>query len=459
LGETVRWIGLIGNRRSARKRDIVGGETPPDTDLDETRRRELARANAAYDKYTARIQKILLTGAIITMGVFALFALLAATNSPPSPSPRLIFGKPDDSLAPSVFAILASIVIAIQLATRTRSEVSDEEEAARRRFLSSVAFVLVPTSFGLGLYLLLPFFEAAPEGRDFTRLVLCGGGSLLLAVIAADAGTALEEPDEVEQAVNAERFLRERREWLQTLEDGSLPPRKVPSILSWIVVVSMPLLLGFALGTSLGGSPRALLLGVVLAAFSGAWSYVVVGETFVAAARNTWSYLTPPTLAYVPSAAAICLVVVQVGFSAPGADIRLLALLLLLAILSFAAPALLAVVLLRVSRGRRRVFREIVVARARKMVERAERTSEKKPAAPVNKIAVAALLLSWIFPLGIVLGHRAKLQIAAAGVDDQDVALSRGSALILVARIVSFLALGLPVLALVVLMILNPAWS
>ena len=453
----MNWIALVRSRRSDREQNVELAEVPLDTNQDETRRRELARANAAYDKYTARIQKILLNGAITAIGVFALFGLLAALNSPSEPpSPQLLFVEPNDPLALSVFAILASIVIAIQLATRTRSGVSDEEEAARRRFLSSVAFVLVPTSFGLGLYLLQPLLDVAPQQLDLVRLVLCGGGALLLAFIAADAGTALEEPDEIEQAVNAERFLRERRDWLDALEGNSLPPSTVQRYWSWAVVILVPLLLGVALGVALGGSPGALVVGVILAAVCGTWSYAVVSETYVAAARNTWSYLTPSTLAYVPFAATICVVVLQIGLSKPGVDVRMLALLLLLAVLSFSVPALLAMSLLRVSRGRRQIFRDIAVGQARRAVDRAERTSAKRPVPPINKIAVAALLLSWLFPLGLVLGSRAKVQISAAGVDEQNVPLSRGSRLLRTARIISWLAIGLPVLALVMLVILNP---
>lgn len=422
------------------------------------RRFQLAAVESAYDDYTTRMQRLLAAGATLAVGVLALvcFVLWVAGSSAHAPS--FPVEPVDDGVALGIFAILATVVGAVQLSARASVPMlSESANAARRRFLSAIAAMLVPVAIGLGVCVALPALAGAPYSLDLVRLILCPAGGVLVAVFAADAAMAHDDRDEFVQSMRSEQRRAELRARVLDLSLGTT--REHPAVTAgwWIVVGVVPVSIGIVLGAVLGGTGFALLAGVALAMLCGAAAYAVVYDVYVNAARNTWSYLSPPTMLAFPVVLSVCATVVATGIGAEGIYIRSLAVRLLASILMFALPAALAVFLLGPSRGPRRIFRNIALRTSAGSLVRAIRNAERRPErARLNKLARASLWLSPVFPFGFVLGARAKAQIAAAGVDEAGHALARGRGIATAAQVVSSLALGIPVVLLVAIVVIDP---
>ncbi|XUK60875.1 hypothetical protein ABMA10_02770 [Plantibacter sp. RU18] len=433
---------------------VSRGADPVDFEL----RRQLAAVDSAYDDYTTRMQGMLGGGTIASVGFLALvgFMLWVVGSSPNAPT--LSLSRVDDGTGAGVFAILATVVVAIQLSARAPVPLlSESADAARRRFLSAVAAMLVPVAIGMGIYMALPALAGAPETMDLVRVVVCPAGGFLVALFAADAAMAHDDRDEAVKSLRSERWRAELRARVLNLSRGTRRARPAASVVSWAVVCMVPLATGIAFGAALGRTVPAVLAGIALAVVCGLGAYSVVYDVYVNAARNTWSYLSPTTMLTVPVVVLVCATAVLAGLEAEGATLRSVAALGLASILMLAAPAALAVFFLGPACGPRRIFRHIALRSSVRALLRAIRVEERRPArARMNKLARAALWLSLIFPFGIVLGGRAKAQIAAAGADNLGRPLARGRGLATTAQVVSWSALGVPLALLVAVIVSDP---
>ncbi|WP_139368728.1 hypothetical protein [Agreia bicolorata] len=187
--------------------------------------------------------------------------------------------------------------------------------------------------------------------------------------------------------------------------------------------------------------------------------YGVVYDTFVAAARGTWSFLEAsfamPVLVFVVFALTLITAIVENSTEENWAARAAGGLLGFIA--ATTAPAAAAWFLTRAGSPKRRrgLLRDIAVSRATAQLQAAEdRVARTTSSIPWNKVAIASFVVSAVFPFGAILGTVARRQIALA---KREGSKQRGSGLAAAAVVISCCAPVLVMIGLVVVVVIDPA--
>lgn len=391
-----------------------------------------SEVDAEYAEYLARIRKVTVFGALVGVGGTALFYLFAwwssqsaavgSAEGPPIEASPIILAPLPASLTIAGFSLLAAVAIALQLAVRTPSETEARPATAlaRRRFLCSVASLVVPAAFALAAYAMIPALANAPHDFDVVRMfgpALCG---TLVALIAADAGVAFDPefaPAEMGRVWRA-RVARRRLIGLRMVGDRPSALRKRTNVWQVFVLVGVPVLVAFA---SFLSAPdllvRQRIALVVLALVIASIIYVIAVRIYINAAMRDWfgvTFIITVTIIF----GALSWLMFIANTILRAAESRSLApamTTIVWAILYVSVPALLAAWSLTPFRDRRPRVLGLIVRRVFvKGLEKRHVGLEPKKGPAYNKLALVAPWVSVFLPFGLILGVIAKQQIRRA---------------------------------------------
>ncbi|WP_147429804.1 hypothetical protein [Leucobacter aridicollis] len=189
--------GVLFDRES---RKSIPNETAPST---QESPKEVAATISAEelveesDRYWRTLARTLaLGGGIAAVGLLGISAIAALSRADAERSPdtavTMVLERAPMGLTLAVFGVLATVAIALQVAVRghAAAPTPGSSELARQQALTNVAALLVPAALGLGLYAAGHAFVGF-ETLDLVRTLGPLGIGLLIAIVAADAGTAV----------------------------------------------------------------------------------------------------------------------------------------------------------------------------------------------------------------------------------------------------------------------------
>lgn len=431
------------------------------TSPEEAAVRRLSAVETEYDAYTRELQRVI-TSSVAALALLALYLVTVSA----SPTSSLHF-KPahiSSGTAMGVFGILTAIVLGLQLTTRTPPPIEQELEfSARQKFLALLAFFLTMTCLGLGGYVSVQNLFARGLSDPLASLGPVLGG-IVLAFFAADAATAGTRAVNTETVKNAQhvRWVNTLKKRAVTLSTGSIRPTKRQKITDTMVLILVPAAVAVGLEIRFPhGNFLPAVLATVIYVTSCCLVYLVVYSTFVNAVRGTWSFVDPafvmPVLVFVVYALALLTEITSLSASSNWAARSAGGLLVLLSLTVIPGTTAAIFVGLLGGTKRRGVLRHYALKRAwaqYRRVEAKQRTNAAK--APRNKLAIAALVVSPMFPFGIVLGKVALEQIRGAAAAESP---QRGARMATTGIVISWVILTVTVAALVAVIILNPNLS
>lgn len=367
---------------------------------------ELDKAAGGYAK---RLARDVAAGALIVVVLAAVFGYVNVVSSY-GQSPRLNLIRLDGGTVMGAFAVLAAMITGLQVAVRASA---DQAPDGRRRFLAHLATALIPGCLGLAVY--VAGQAAWASGPKIIEPVGTLGsllGGLALALLAADAGSAAMRVAKDEESLRAVQRanISELERRYATLAGSSRPPAKgaiALEVAGIVVTIGAVTFVPLAMGGVT--KPKGLMLvaiGLVIAAlFIWATTYVFS----VALLLRSWINAT----FYAIGALAICIVV--------GAQLLQMVLewstaetfarnvgwtyatwsTFVIVISGFAIRSLGCD-----SKGRRLALRAISVWQTRRLLKGATNVTVA-PSTPTiqRRLAVTAVWLSPLFPLGLLLGR------------------------------------------------------
>jgi hypothetical protein len=440
-----------------------GEPTSSETSVSATTVEDLIALETEYDKYTRTIQT-LIWGSALVLGLVGLVMTLSVwANGRATAVPLLLAHiNGDDALA--AFGILAAIVLALQIITRTPPmQQPDREFEARKRVMSLLAVFLVIISLGLGVYLAVQNTAAATFAtfdpvRSFGPVV----GGFILALLAADAASADVRSREFEtrhaQMVLSAMRLREQETSLQAGVRRSL--RRRDRVFDIALLVVIPVLIVLVLNLSVGSRDggQVIVSALLISGYCAA-IYGVVYETFVTASRGTWSFIEAsfvmPVFVFLVFGLSIAFAIIESSTAESWAARTAGGLLWFFAVT--AVPAALAWFLTRAGgeKARRGLLRDIAVSRVASQLRTVEdRMARTTSTIAWNKVAIASFVISPLFPFGAILGMVARRQIVLA---KREGSSQRGSRLAAAAIVVSCCVPVLLIAGLLAIVIANPS--
>ncbi|UPL14353.1 hypothetical protein [Microbacterium galbinum] len=387
-----------------------------------------AEIDAEYGDYTARIRKSLVFGAILGVfgaGAFGFVAWTTQTSSASERSgatdvgPTVILAALPASIMLAGFSILAALAIALQLAVRTPSvtETRPATAVARRRFLCSIANLVVPSSVALAAYSTPAALAGAPETLDLVRVFgpwLCAA---FVAVIAADAGVASDpEYDRAEmgrlyrarvarRVLVGLRMVGERRDEVtsRSIAWQSFVLAGAPAATAIVSFASAPELL-----------PRQAVALVILALVVAGVVYAVATRVYVNIIARDWITVSGIITGTILVGAIGWLMLIGISARWMVAEHSLVPATTTVAwaVVYVAVPAIVAAwSLIPFSDGRPRLLGLVVRRALLKKLKNRNRSVQRSDGATFNGLALVAPWLSPFLPFGIVLGVIAKQQI------------------------------------------------
>lgn len=388
-----------------------------------------SEVDTEYAEYASRIRKAMVLGAVV--GVFGtaflyvyswsstLSAATGSTGLDQPAAPKIVLDPLPSSLTLAGFSLLAAVAIALQLAVRTPSETETRPATvlARRRFLCSVAGLVVPATFALAVYSIVPTFSSGPEHFDVVRMfgpVLCG---VLVALIAADAGVASDPdfaPAELGRVWRA-RLARRRLEGLRMVGDSPKPVRARSVARQVLTLIGVPVLI--ALTSSLAAPDlhlRQRFLLIALALGVSVIVYAIAAYFYMSAVMRNWLNVAF-TITLVVIFGTLCWLMFVTNTLQSTADSRSLAPAMTTfawAVVYVAVPSFLAVWSLAPYRDRRPRLLGLIVKRVL-LTRLRNRNRGLQPAEgpAYNTLALIAPWVSPLVPFGLVLGVIARQQI------------------------------------------------
>jgi hypothetical protein len=424
---------------------------------------DLIAVETEYDKYTRTLQT-LVWGSVIVIGSLCLIVALPLWMNGGEPAVPLLWDHVDGDDALAAFGILAAIILALQVITRTPpTQQPDREFEARKKVMSLLAIFLVVISLGLGGYLAVQNMIAATTGVfDPVRTFGPAVGGAILAVLAADAASAdSRRSSPQDRAAQNARYAMRLREQVKSLHAGiGRAPTRIERAIDIAMLVTVPavILLVLDLRTPPEDVAQGLVSAFVLCGYCAA-VYGVVYDTFVAATRGTWSFVEASfvmsVIVFVVLALSLFIAITETSTEENWAARSAGGLLGFFVVT--AGPAAVAWFLIRAGGhdSRRGLLRDIAFTRATAQLRAAEDRVTKTPTiAPWNKVAIAGFVVSGLFPFGAILGTVARRQIA---VSSKGGSPQRGSRLAAAAIVISCCVPVLLIAGLVVVMIVNPS--
>lgn len=387
--------------------------------------------DAEYSNYTARIRKAMVFGAILGVlgaGICAFVAWTSQTapaserSGVPDAGPTVIFATLPASITLAGFSILAGVAVALQLAVRTPSETESRPASAvaRRRFLCSVANLVVPSSFALAAYSTAPALAGAPETLDFVRLFapwLCG---VLIALIAADASVASDPEFDRAEMGRLYRARSARRVLVGLRMVGNHADAVTRRSIAWqgSVLVGAPIVVAVVSFVSAPHlSLRQQIVLVVLALVVAGIIYVVATRVYINVIARDWFTVSTIVIMTILIGALSWLVLAGIVLRWAATERSLMppAITVVWALIYVAVPAMIAAWFLTPFSGGRPKLLGLEVRRVLvKKLSTRNRGVERSDDAVFNGLALVAPWLSLFLPFGLVLGVIAKQQIRHA---------------------------------------------
>lgn len=384
--------------------------------------------DAEYGDYTARIRKTLVFGAILGVFGAAAFGFVSWTTQSSSASersggtdvgPTVILAALPASIMLAGFSILAALAIALQLAVRTPSvtETRPATAVARRRFLCSIASLVVPSSVALAAYSTPAALAGAPETLDLVRLFgpwLCAA---FVAVIAADAGVASDPEYDRAEMGRLYRARVARRVLVGLRMVGERDNEVTSRSITWqaFVLAGAPAataILSFAAAPEL--LPRQAVALVVLALVVAGVVYVIATRVYINTIARDWVAVSGIIVGTVMVGAIGWVILIGVSAQWMFAERSLMpaATTVAWALVYLVVPAIVAAwSLIPFNDGRPRVLGLVVRRALVKKLKNRNRSVQRSNDATFNGLALVAPWLSPFLPFGIVLGVIAKQQI------------------------------------------------
>lgn len=419
-------------RRRQKRRYAISVTLPGET------KPTASEVDAEYAGYLSRIWKAMVFGALLGIFMIAVvYAVAWSASIPVAPS-----SSPDDHrstlmivLAPlpasiiiAGFSLLAAVAIALQLAVSTPSAAESRPATAlaRRRFLCTVAAVVVPGTFALVVYAAIPALADAPGRLDLVRLfgpALCG---MLVALIAADAGVASDPdfaPAEIGRVWRA-RVARRRLIALRILGDAPATARSWTTVWQTIVLLAVPVLIVsvWAVTAPVLLSEQRIAL-VILSVPLTVAIYAVAALAYLSTITREWLEVTGIIVGAVVFGSFCWLSFVVAVFQSAAESRATGPVMTTLAytVAYVAATACLATwSLTSFSGGQPRVLALIVRKTLRKRVRERYKGLASKNAPAYNRLALVAPWVSPVLPFGMILGVIARQQIMRAKREERE---------------------------------------
>lgn len=390
-----------------------------------------SEVDAEYGNYTARIRKAMVFGAILGVvgaGLFAFVAWTTQTSSSserpgiPDAGPTVLLATLPASITLTGFSILAAVAIALQLAVRTPSETESRPASAvaRRRFLCSIANLVVPSSFALAAYSTAPALAGAPESLDFVRLFgpwLCG---VLMALIAADASVASDPEFDRAEMGRLYRARTARRLLVGLRMVGDRPGAVTSRSIAWqaLVLAGAPIVVAIVSFSSAPNlSLRQRMVLVILALVGAGIVYAIATRVYINVIARDWFTVSTIVIMTILFGALSWLVLAGISFRWAAAERSLMptATTAVWALLYLVIPAIIAAwSLTPFADGRPKLLGLEVRRVLAKKLRTRNRGVERSDDAVFNGLALVAPWLSLFLPFGLVLGIIAKQQIRHA---------------------------------------------
>ena len=319
------------------------------------------------------------------------------------------------------FSLLSAIVIALQVTVRTNSADSKPNSKdgqqlvatlARRLFLVDFARMLIPAVLLFGIYLSFPYLATRPSidlVRAFGPILL----SVIIAFFAADAG-ATSNPELAERQIQQAWHRRHK----QKLEYGLRTAKTVPAEVSLgkrifqIVVLALPptiipTIVHFA---CFGFTANTFWLAAASFLFSVGIYSLFVALFYYNAVNNRLNFVASLVVALL-SLLVLSLTVVATALSAsegqPSWSSAAKLLLVYFALVACTLIAAMHSISSRALGSKIGLLRTLVVNRIIKNLRKLEGLPQQKPAKTrpsQHWLAVAAFVLSFIPPAGLLLG-------------------------------------------------------
>lgn len=375
--------------------------------------------------------------------------------------PSMTFPHIDGANALAGFGVLAVLVTTLQVAVRTSPpRPSEHVRSARNQFLVFLASLLIPVSLGFGCYVGLQF-ALTPTLLDPIRTFGPMAGGLLVALLAADAAAAAPIPEDSEVARRARLQTRvdSLREQVTVITAGAMPASRAQRIADAGV-----LLLGLALAivivqlVSPTDRPSPLAWHALFVTIHQAVVTVAVYHAVLAVMRKAWGELAAMASLVVAAVLAIHLLVVVTIVENSDAQtwVQRTAGYFLTVLTGAVLAAASTVLMMRPTKTkepRQRLLQGVAVVRAERALARAIERGPSAPAPALSGLGLASVMLSPVFPLGLVLVQALRRQLNEMDPRRRRVADRRAA---VAATILSWSVPAVLIAALVVLMVLTP---
>lgn len=401
----------------------------PDTANPDLEAEDEGEIATEYESYQIGIRNRLLwsggAAIIANLGLFLLHFLLEFGQTDDASKVSIVLAPVPSSVAIGVFGVLATLVVALQVAVRAprSSGTPRPRDLARKHFLAELAGGLGPASMAFGLYISLQYLDA-PRNLDIVRnfgpILL----ALLIALVAADAEIANRSSPRrmILQEAARDRRITQLETGLATVSDQGRAPSRRRRIGQGTLLIGLPLAVVSVLGV-LRAEPSpfisvSLLLIELLICLS---IYTFLAKTTQYLAIREWiTWAVTTTVAVVFTVYAILIYLVQ-GLAEAGetGGWAPVARGLLTLAIEVSVPIALGLRSLakRPASKPRGLLRHLVVRRIETHLERARaaaRPSEPEAKAPWNILAILSAALTVVPPFGLVFAVLARSQIRAA---------------------------------------------
>ncbi|WP_437583271.1 hypothetical protein ACSAGD_13420 [Paramicrobacterium sp. CJ85] len=392
----------------------------------------------AREGYLQRLGRVLRRALFLDGGVALLLAVLAAVwSSAPGSGLQITLSTIDLSRGLTLLSILGAVALGLQVAVRTSARDSTAIGLVRAQFLGYVAEFVVAVSLALWLCMLM---QRSGPGADLDLVTFIGVGAaaIFVSLVAADA-TATAEDLKVDVDKQTAEDLKRQRAQLETFgrrlrvfssERVRLAEQLAEPLISVAGIAAIGVV-SWVWGGGLLGSLMAIFASIVSVALwmiaGFVFSRAVKGQTWMAVGMGIFCILFGLMLALTPLAN-------------EGTSPREAYFLFGLIVLSILIPSALAASSMRQGGGMVCFWSKRVEKQLRSIEEGLmENSGEMIRQRRTSMRAVGALVVSPLFPLGLILGQAARADIG----DNQ----KRGAGLITAAAWISWIAIAVALAA------------